>query len=32
MLDEEVRAFFKLFYQVELSDEQLAALLKGAAK
>lgn len=32
-LDEEVRRFFKLFYQVELSDAQLATLLgKGAAK
>ncbi|CAK7260481.1 MULTISPECIES: iron ABC transporter substrate-binding protein [unclassified Shinella] len=32
-LDEEVRTFFKLFYQVELSDAQLATLLgKGAAK
>ena len=32
-LDEEVRRFFKLFYQVELSDGQLQALLgKGAAK
>jgi len=32
-LDEKVRTFFKLFYQVELSDEQLQALLgKGAAK
>lgn len=32
-IDEEVRTFFKLFYQVELSDAQLATLLgKGAAK
>lgn len=32
-LDEEVRTFFKLFYQVELSDEQLGTLLgEGAAK
>ncbi|MCW5709341.1 iron ABC transporter substrate-binding protein [Shinella sp.] len=32
-IDEEVRTFFKLFYQVELSDAQLANLLgKGAAK
>lgn len=32
-LDAEVRSFFKLFYQVELSDAQLETLLgKGAAK
>jgi iron complex transport system substrate-binding protein len=34
-LDQEVRAFFKLFYQVELDDAQLATLLgpgKAAAK
>lgn len=32
-IDEEVRTFFKLFYQVELSDAQLATLLgKSAAK
>lgn len=32
-LDEEVRTFFKLFYQVELSDAQLATLLgKASAK
>jgi len=32
-LDDEVRHFFKLFYQVELSDEQLGTLLgRGAAK
>ncbi|MBN9030961.1 MAG: iron ABC transporter substrate-binding protein [Rhizobiales bacterium 63-7] len=32
-LDEKVRTFFKLFYQVELGDAQLATLLgKGAAK
>ena len=32
-LEEEVRRFFKLFYQVDLSDEQLEALLgKASAK
>ncbi|KAA0699246.1 iron ABC transporter substrate-binding protein [Neorhizobium sp. P12A] len=30
-LSGEVRNFYKLFYQVDLTDEQLAGLLKGAA-
>ncbi|RDJ15808.1 iron ABC transporter substrate-binding protein [Rhizobium grahamii] len=31
-LSGEVREFYKLFYQVELTDEQLAALIKGSAQ
>jgi iron complex transport system substrate-binding protein len=30
-LSAEIRDFYKLFYQVDLGEEQLAALLKGAA-
>lgn len=30
-LSAEIRDFYKLFYQVDLSEEQLAGLLKGAA-